>query len=281
MLSFEELNKAWAKAARAHALEPLQGERGPYRAIGDKTLALLDPLWASANRAPDIGALLEAGKTVRFWADPHFGHDNIRAMCERVEFESVERMDQSIWERVARSAEKSDLVVCLGDLALKGAIDWHKRLRRELGGRHAMVTGNHDVKGSKPEEWVKAGALASLAFSVSQELIKEWMSEDEPEAAESVDWSSLPRRVHFGALHWPVPPGRLPSASWVSLHGHIHNRAAGPLRVNCSVEAIGYEPKSLRELISSQLLRDLIRRQNDPLAFAQEPDRSPGDASYL
>lgn len=280
MLSFEELNKAWAKAARAHALSPLQGDRGPYRAIGDKTLALLDPLWAKKNPEPDLGALIEAGKTVRFWADPHFGHDNIRRMCGRAEFESVEAMNEGLWSRALAAGRGSDKLVCLGDLALKDAIGWHRKLRNELGERHVMVAGNHDVKGSKPEQWAQSGALASLAFSVSSRLIKEWLDEDAPEESGRIQWSQAPARVSVGALHWPLPPSRLPGASWISLHGHIHNRAAGRLRINCSVEAIGYEPKTLRELITPDLMDDLVRRQIDPSIFEADPSGERPDAEY-
>lgn len=281
MLSFEELNKAWAKAAREHALAPLQGEKGPYRAIGDKTLALLDPLWKSSSPRPDIGALLEAGKTVRFWADPHFGHDNIRGMCERDRFDSVGAMDQAIWAAVESAGQSSDLLVCLGDLALKGAIDWQRRLSASLGSRQVTVVGNHDIKGSQPHQWVKEGALASLAFSLPRELLREWGDQDWPELSEALDWKSAPKRVCFGALHWPMPVERAPSPAWISLHGHIHNRAAKPLRINFSVEAIDYQPRDLRSMITPQLIDDLIRRQSDPSAFVEPTDRAEGDASYL
>lgn len=280
MLSFEELNKTWAKAARAHALAPLQGDRGPYRAIGDKTLALLDPLWAKKNPAPDLGALIEAGKTVRFWADPHFNHDNIRRMCDRVEFESVEAMNEGLWSRALGAGRESDRLVCLGDLALKDAIGWHRKLQSELGGRHVMVVGNHDVKGSKPDQWAQSGALASLAFSVSARLVKEWLDEDAPEESARLQWGLAPERLSVGALHWPVPPSRLPGAAWISLHGHIHNRAAGRLRLNCSVEAIDYAPKTLRELISAELMQDVIQRQINPSMFAEDPIGGRPDAQY-
>lgn len=45
MISSAELNKIWARVLREHAITPVQGEEGPYRAIGDKSLAFLDELW--------------------------------------------------------------------------------------------------------------------------------------------------------------------------------------------------------------------------------------------
>ena len=77
-----------------------------------------------------------------------------------------------------------------------------------------------------------------------------------------IDWDRLPSRVKFGVSHWPVPAERLPDANWLNLHGHIHNRPTGPLRMNVSVEAIDYQPKSLRELVTPELLDDLVRRRH-------------------
>jgi calcineurin-like phosphoesterase family protein len=50
----------------------------------------------------------------------------------------------------------------------------------------------------------------------------------------------------------------------VSVHGHIHNatredRKLGPLGINCSVEAIDYRPKTLRELLTPKLFENLAR----------------------
>jgi hypothetical protein len=84
MINSQQLNKAWAKTLRDHAITPLDGQDGPYRAIGEKSLTFLDALWkARKTPLPDVGAMIEAGQTVRFWSDPHFEHDNIRHLANR------------------------------------------------------------------------------------------------------------------------------------------------------------------------------------------------------
>lgn len=262
MHTFHELNRAWAEAVRSHALAPLTGENGKtFLPIGGKTLTYLDALWAKEANLPDIGALIEAGQTVRFWGDPHYQHDNIRRLCDRNEFANVDEMDVAIDQNVREAMATSDLVLCVGDLAMKDAISYQRRLQREFGDRHRILIGNHDPKGATPEEWSRTGALASLAFSLPTKLLEEWGREDFGDLAELVAWSRLPARVNFGCCHWPVPPDRLPGMDWVSVHGHTHNRLAGRLRLNCSVEAIGYRPATLRELSTPELFDDLARRQ--------------------
>ncbi len=262
MLSFSELNRVWAVAVRNHAVTPMADGNGKsYLPIGAKTLTYLDALWTRQPDLPDIGALIEAGKTVRFWGDPHYRHDNIRRLCDRDEFSSVEEMDETIDRHVREAMDMSDVVVCVGDLAMKDAITYQTRMRKEFGDRHLILLGNHDPKGATPAEWARAGALASLAFSLPTKLLEGWGREDFGDLAEFVDWSRLPARINFGCCHWPVPPDRLPGPAWVSVHGHTHNRHTGSLRLNCSVEAIGYRPALLRQLVTPELFEDLNRRQ--------------------
>lgn len=262
MLSFTELNATWQQTLRQHALEPVQGENGPYRAIGDKHLIFLDDLW-KARRAPlpDIGAMIEVGKVVRFWSDQHYGHANIIRLANRTEFADVEAMDATLMANLDAAVGASDLVVCLGDLALKNALEIQRRLVKAYGDRHLTIVGNHDAKGASGVAWAASGALASLAFSLPLDLIRSWVSVSDLEMAELVDWSGLPKRVNFGCSHWPVPIDRLPGPGWVNLHGHIHDKPTHALGINLSVEAIGYRPVTLGEVISVELVDSLVRRQ--------------------
>ncbi len=262
MLSFTELNKVWQETLRQHALEPLQGEDGPYRAIGDKHLTFLDELWQARRKPlPDIGALIEAGKMVRFWSDPHFGHANIIRLADRTEFADVEAMDAAMMANLDDAVSASDLVVCLGDLALKNSLELQRRLVKAYSDRHMTIVGNHDAKGASGAAWAATGALASLAFSLPVDLIQSWVLETDSEMAELVNWPTLPERVNFGCSHWPVPIDRLPGPGWVNLHGHIHNKPTHALGLNLSVEAIGYRPVTLREVVTAGLMDGLVRRQ--------------------
>jgi calcineurin-like phosphoesterase family protein len=263
MINTEQLNKIWAEALRAHAMTPIEGESRVHIAISGKSLAFLEGLWeARQTPLPNISAMIEAGKTVRFWSDPHFEHDNIRRLANRSAFSSVEEMDRALWANLEEAMATSDLVVCLGDLSLKNPFGHQRRIASAFGDKHLALIGNHDIKGAEPEAWATAGAAASLAFSLPLDLLRSWIAEDHAEMAELIDWKRLPGRVNFGCSHWPVPADRLPDASWVSVHGHIHNatredRKLGPLGINCSVEAIDYRPKTLRELVTPKLFENL------------------------
>lgn len=262
MLNYSQIEKAWAKALREHATTEIQGAKGPYLPIGAKTLRLLDALWlaCAARPALDVGAMLAEGKDVRVFSDPHFEHANIIHMCERP-FETVEAMDEALWAGVERAMLECDLLLCLGDWAMKNPLSWAQRASALAPGRLAGVVGNHDVKGANSEQWALAGLRGSMAFSVESALARSWAEAADPELASAVDWSELPRIFNVGLSHWPVPPQIMPGPAWINLHGHVHNREDRPLRVNCSVEAIGYKPRSVSDMIGARVLDDLARRQ--------------------
>lgn len=282
MLSLIEINRLWESSLRTHASTMLEGERGPYLAIGAKTMALLDPLWKAPHSAqpPDIGAMLAAGKDVRVFGDPHFQHANIIRMCERP-FDNVDDMDGKMWNALETAHADADFVICVGDWALRDPISWLRKTARAFPGKQLTVVGNHDAKGSKPDQWIEMGARASLAFSIDRELAKTWVERREPDMAELIEWRKLPKIIHVGMSHWPIPPQRMPSASWINLHGHIHNEANRPLRANCSMEAIGFAPRSIERLVDARILDDLARRQSGLEGFVEESVRSEDLASGL
>lgn len=282
MLSHKEANAAWEAALRKHASTPLQGETGAYMPIGAKSMALLDQLWKARSREdlPDIGEMLSQGKDVRFFGDPHFEHANIIHMCERP-FENVGSMDEALWRAIDSAAAACDLLVCAGDWAMKTPISWARKAAAAHPGKLLTVVGNHDAKGAKPDQWAGAGAYASLAFSIDSSLAKSWVGVNEPDMVDLLDWKAIPRRIMVGVSHWPVPPDRMPGPGWINIHGHIHNRPCRPLRVNCSVESIGFEPRSATRLIDARVLDDLARRQSGLDGLIDASGRDAGDSSYL
>jgi calcineurin-like phosphoesterase family protein len=282
MLSFGELNSAWEAAVRRHAGEPMVGEHGPYKPIGSKSMALLEPLWKGrpAPCLPDVGAMLAAGRDVRIFGDPHFEHANIIRMCERP-FETIEAMDASLWAAVDEAHREADFVLCVGDLALKNPISWQRKIADAHPGKHATVVGNHDAKGSKPEQWIAAGAFATLAFEIELALARSWVEAREPGMSELVDWKALPKRISVGVSHWPLPPQRLPGPGWINLHGHVHNKPSKPLRVNCSIEALDYAPRSIAGLVDARVLDELARRQRGLAGFDETSEPTPGDSTML
>jgi calcineurin-like phosphoesterase family protein len=254
----DQLNALWQNSVRKHGLTHEKRGSRNRRIMNDKSIELLETLWSRpATTVPDFGAMIEAGKTVRWWSDPHFGHKRIIELCNRTEFSSVEDMDRVILANAVEAALVSDLVVCLGDYSLEEPWKAYKRLVALLGAKHLGFVGNHDAKGVAPAVWAAAGAQASAAFSLDVRLVRDLFAAGHtPDEVDLIDWRDLPKRVNFGVSHWPVPMESMPSRHWLNLHGHIHERQAQPLHMNCSVEAIGYRPKTLQELLTVELMLD-------------------------
>jgi calcineurin-like phosphoesterase family protein len=274
-MTFQELNQAWEASCRAYLQTEIAGENGAYRPVGSRSRKLLSALWRARKidgRVPDVGELLRQGKEVRVFGDPHFGHANIINFCERP-FEDADAMDRALWSSIAAGAERSDLCLCLGDWALAAPLDWHLKARNHFPEKCFTVVGNHDAKDGKPAEWAAAGALPALAFELPMELCVAWARE-RPGPQPEPDWGKLPATLRVGVSHWPIPPRLFPGAQWINLHGHTHAAPSRPLRVNASMEAIGYEPARIDQLIGWRELGELAIRQ-DGLGALSDDDAQP------
>ncbi len=258
MSSQLQLNDLWCKSILAYGATFQARDNGKKRkALNAKSLDLLEALWARPHQqTPDFGGMLEAGKTIRWWSDPHFGHDRIRHLCNRVEFSDVADMDRVLMGNAVAAAASADLVVCLGDYAMDNPWLAQRRLADVLGDKHVGFVGNHDTKGVLPAVWASRPVLASAAFSLPVAMVRDLFMEKNADQEDLIDWRDLPKRVNFGVCHWPIPADLMPSRDWLNLHGHIHNKRSGPLQINCSVEAIGYQPKTLAELLTPDLMMD-------------------------
>ena len=263
MLSLFELQRAWRQAIRQYAENPLMGDNGEtYIPIRGKAMAFLDSLWRDweGNDTLDLGALLGTGKDIRVFGDPHFEHANIIHLCARP-FAEVHSMDAQLWSALEQAHTEADMVLCVGDWALKNPIFWQRKAFNGYPGKTASVVGNHDMKNSTALQWFEAGARASLAFTVEREWVQAWVSASEPNTVDAVDWKQVPRHIHVGVSHWPIAPRYYPGNNWVNLHGHTHNKPSKALRMNASVEEIGFAPKSIPSMFTAQLMDELVQRQ--------------------
>ena len=255
-----EIEAIWRSALGMHSKTPMQGPDGPSMPIGQASRDLLEGLWAIAPAAVDFGAEIRAGRDVRFFGDPHFEHANIIRLCGRPHADG-KSMDEALWVALAEASREADRLVCLGDWAVKGPLAWARRAARELGAPCATIVGNHDARDPDPERWAKAGAMASAAFSIDKPMAEAWARASEPEIADLVDWQAVPDEIFVGLSHWPLPPERLPGPGWICLHGHTHHRGPYSLCANASMEAIGYKPARLSELIGARLCDELALRE--------------------
>lgn len=256
----DELNAIWAAALRRHAQNEIEGWSGIKLPIRPKELSMLESLWSRGREIPDLGPMIAQGRDVRFWSDPHFNHRNILELAKRDCFSSVEEMDSVIMKNVDDAMQDADIVFCLGDIAMYKPIQYQRNMARDYGSKHLFMIGNHDIKGtSSKSQWVDAGALASLAFTLPRELVRQWVTENEPDMASMLEWDQLDDDIHFGCSHWPVPPERMPEGSWVNIHGHVHQNPGYRCGINVCVEAINYAPRQLRELVSVDLIDEIIQ----------------------
>lgn len=261
MNHFETLQQQWRQSLSTYGATPQMGSKGLYMPIRPKFMTFLNTVWEHwGNNVLDVGALLRAGKEIRVFGDPHFEHQKIILLCDRP-FETVELMDEQLWNAVAQAHEEADFVLCMGDWSMNRPLHWQKRVAEFYPGKHSSVIGNHDMQKTSPNDWCEANAYAALAFSIDRERIQGWLEKNESEDADFVDWNLVPEVINVGVSHWPVDPYYYPDASWVNLHGHTHNKPSMPLRMNASMENIGFVPQSIDKMFTVQLLMSVIRRK--------------------
>ena len=111
---------------------------------GGRTLAAM----RRALNTYGAGTLESADARVKVWSDLHLGHANIIGYQDRP-FPGVEQMDATLWANWSTAVEPEDTLVCVGDLAMGGALSdetW-ERVRTMPGDPKVLIVGNHDVGG--------------------------------------------------------------------------------------------------------------------------------------
>ena len=146
---------------------------------------------------------------------------------------SVEEMDRVLVENWNRRVTPQDEIYILGDLTLKGAAQ-AAELLRQLNGQKYLIRGNHDrftqQAGFLPEQFVWVGDYYELCPDQRWLILCHYPF---------LEWN----HCCYGAIH---------------LHGHQHNRpidnqwsrAAGLLRYDVGVDANGFAPVSLPEILA-------------------------------
>ena len=161
---------------------------------------------------------------VWFISDTHFGHMNMLKFTKadgtlvRPEFDDVETMDRFMVDKWQSTVQPQDHIYHLGDVSMgQPGLAWIKQLH----GHKRLVRGNHDI--FKTKFYIQAGF-------------------------EEIYGSRVLGNVLF--THIPVHPacmGRFKG----NAHGHIHANPDLPGRyLNLSVEAIGYTPIILEEVVA-------------------------------
>ena len=172
----------------------------------------------TASRRMPPGELREQDHpAVWIWSDLHLSHAaSIHAFGRP--FYTPAEMDDLLFGRWCRTVGPDDVIVCLGDVALRGLFGSSLRRLRESPGRKVLVLGNHDVSiGSV----VVADGFAEVCSTL-------YVAGDPP------------------LLMTHMPLGTVPEGC-VNVHGHLHGaRVPGRTRhINVSVEQVHYRPRPL------------------------------------
>lgn len=170
---------------------------------------------------------------VFFISDTHWGHRNIIPYGGRP-FKDIHHMDETLIQNWTETVRPEDDVYHLGDFTLSRDPSYLGSLIRRLPGRIHLLRGNHD--GLPGPVYLREG--------VSEILPEGWKRRGRAVVKVGGRW------VHLS--HEPPEVNLVASIDCVYLHGHIHQRVVDPpLRgtFNVSVEAIGYRPRRLEEIL--------------------------------
>jgi calcineurin-like phosphoesterase family protein len=166
----------------------------------------------------------EEAKKVWLISDTHFDHANIIRYCDRP-FRSAHEMNQTLLQNWNDTVAPDDIVYFLGDMSFgrqsREAEYWLDR----LNGKKIFIRGSHDRR-----RGIEGDSLLKVA---DRQIIQ---VEDTP----------------FMLIHDALCPAVDGWDGWI-IHGHNHHRRPfvnyEDRRVNVSVEAIGYKPISLYEIL--------------------------------
>lgn len=169
-----------------------------------------------------------------FTADTHFGHSAIIRHCDRP-WDTVGEMGRAIVDNINAFVMPNDDLYVLGDFSFhitrEQAMDVRRRIRCR---RVHLLPGNHDKDWSQPEvagTFVCEPPIVTLRAGGRKLVLSHYPMEDWP-------------AMSHGSIH---------------LHGHIHsggqdynmlNRAQGIYRYDVGVDANGYCPVSLDDVLA-------------------------------
>lgn len=164
-------------------------------------------------------------------ADTHLGHENIIRLSSRP-FDSVEEMDRNIVDNWNKKVKENDHVYILGDFSYKSKEP--SCYLRQLNGIKHLIVGNHDINLLKSHACRK-------------------------HFVEIVDMKTvIDNGTRIVCCHYPLVEWDGYYRGTLHFYGHVHNTydndttryAAGMKNAyNVGVDVIGFEPKTLSEIL--------------------------------
>lgn len=169
-----------------------------------------------------------------FTADTHFGHENILKLASRP-WRDIGQMNRALISNINACVLPADDLWILGDFSFRITREEAAAIRERIRCRNVhLIAGNHDKDWSRPEV---AGTF------ITDPPICELKAEG--------------RRLVL--CHYPMEDWPGMGNGSIHLHGHIHtegsdynelNRMQKILRYDVGVDANGYRPVSLKEILA-------------------------------
>lgn len=181
----------------------------------------------------------------RTWvtSDSHFGHQNIKAFCHR-----VEDVEQIMMEKWAQAVPTEDTLLHLGDLSWKSNAWFRNMIAPHLtGDRKLLIKGNHDH--SRPGFYSQSGFKIVAPFAIPYGQYFQGKHQ------------MIKHTISFSHYPWSDEEEGEQPEGLVRVHGHIHNNgytgeAFVPFfknHINISVEQTKYRPINLKLLLDGFL----------------------------
>lgn len=170
---------------------------------------------------------------IYFTSDTHFGHANVIKLAGRP-WRTIEQMDAALVAGINARVRMRDELWILGDFSYRLGGDEALAIRQSINCRRVhLVPGNHDRNWAVPE-LEGAFILESPIAKVKYEGNK------------------------FVCSHYPIIDWEGMRRGSIQLHGHIHskadynehNRGRGLFRYDVGVDANGYQPVSIEEVMA-------------------------------
>ncbi len=179
-------------------------------------------------------------------ADTHFGHANVLEYEPGRKTVLGDHPDQRMAELWNEAVSPTDTVLHLGDFAFKS--EAVQRWVQELNGTKYLIRGNHD---RSPQTYLENGFTEVIDF---------------PNKGEPAYHIAEVEGIRILFSHYPIVSDGYDDTRWrylsrvfdehqchINIHGHIHSMQLNEkFCINASVEAIGYKPVRLGELLGSQ-----------------------------
>ncbi|WP_373213525.1 metallophosphoesterase [Ruminococcus sp. 5_1_39BFAA] len=164
---------------------------------------------------------------IYFTSDLHLGHRGIIEMRNRP-FENVEEMNHILLRNYNALVRKNDIVYILGDICHHMLVEQANELIGKMKGKKILVKGNHDKIYDK---------------NLFDEVC---------------DFKTISLNgIYLALMHYPMLSWPKKNSGSIQLHGHIHsdemynleNKIAGIRRYDVGVDANGFYPVSIKQII--------------------------------